>query len=201
MFNKYFEKMGDEIAKLSKASKKKGGANAPDLPFDIGKLRDRLENIIPSHLKINASRIIDTNGFSPDGVDLIVYKEIFRDMSQIMDNAVPAELVYGSFFICNMLNRETLIDVLTRITGVKKLFLYAENKSEDQFIPSFVIAMNIDLSLQDLQKEIFDYYTSRNMDNVLEFDIMVVVNKGLAVKDWREKRKKKINSKGFDRPA
>jgi hypothetical protein len=68
---------------------------------------------------------------------------------------------------------------------VKKLDHFVEEGGKFS-IPSFIIANNKDYKLADLKNDIMNYYISKNMAIESEFEIMMVHNEGLLIKDWNK---------------
>jgi hypothetical protein len=103
---------------------------------------------------------------------------------------VPCEAVFGAIHIIQDLNRKLLSDILGRVADFKKLNKFIESQPEDNVvpIPSFIIALESDYSFADLKKDIMGYYNSTGLDSINEMDIMMLPNKGLIIKNWREKR-------------
>lgn len=215
MFSNYFEDIGNELIKAIKApkpkksskpdaaaksegAKKKAPQKKQPQEIDHKKLKEVLEKMVPAHLAVNTVAITDVSGYRPEGVDYVIYKEMFRNIDAMMGNAVPSELVYGTMYICQTLNRATIIDVLTRVANAKKLNMYTDIESESVFIPSFIISLDMDVEYGELQQMILEFYTKNALDNHLEFDIIGIVNKGVVVKDWREKRSFKALDTGKD---
>jgi hypothetical protein len=148
---------------------------------------DSLNRIVPSHLKLSTAKVIDASGYSPEGVDLVVYKDKFRDTEKLLDGHIPVELVYGTFFLTKTINMDTIYEVLGRIMNGKKLNRYTD-KENNPSIPAFVIAFDMDIELKDLKETLLSYYISKNIDNVFEFDVIMIMNRGIIIKDWRQKR-------------
>ncbi len=205
MFRNYFKALGDELIKACAPSQVKKSAGKttgkksapPSGSFDGKKIEDVLSKFVPIHYTVSAEKIIDPSGYSPENVDYIAYKKVFRDMDAMM-HAIPSELVYGAFFINSALTAVSLGETLSHVANMKKINRFSEQGDGGQFIPAFVLTMDMKMSYQDLKNLILDYYVSRSLDNMFEFDIMVVVNQGIVVKDWREKRSFKILDTGDD---
>jgi len=215
MFSNYFENIGNELIKACKAPKpkkttkgdaagksdgvkKKAPQKKQAQEIDHKKLKDILEKMVPAHLALDSVAVTDVSGYRPEGVDFVIYKQMFRNIDVMMGNAVPSELVYGTIFVCQTLNRDTLFDVLTRVVNAKKLNMYTDIESESIFIPSFIISLDMNIEYLELQQMIMDFYTKNALDNHLEFDIIGIINKGVVVKDWREKRSFKALDTGKD---
>jgi hypothetical protein len=198
MFSKYFDKIEKDLFKNLKPSKKSEGksesAGKSGLkkkkrePVDIDSLKETLNKIIPSQFVIDSVKMIDPSGYSPEDVDLIAYKELYRDIISIMDGHVPCELVYGTFHVYPMLNKETLNDLLRSVVQAKKINRFTDREDKPALIPSFVIAYDADISLPDLKTVIIDNYMSMSVDHASEVDIIAIINKGLVIKNWRDKR-------------
>jgi hypothetical protein len=215
MFSKYFEDLGNELIKAAKAPKpkksaktdgavQKEGVKKPSSQkkrssvVDQAKIKEVLEKLIPSNLAVNPVVMTDAGGYRPEGVDYVIYKEMFRNIDVMMGGAVPSELVYGAVFICETLNRATLFDVLTRVANTKKLNMYTDIESESVFIPAFILSLDMDITYPELQQMILDFYTKNALDNHFEFDIIGIINQGVVIKDWREKRSFKALDTGKD---
>jgi len=193
MITKYFKDFDKKIIKKKKAgvtdADKKGKAPAK-APVDVRMLKENLARIIPSNLKIESARPIDTAGFSPDGVDLVAYDPYCEDIIDLMGGYVPYELVYGMFHVVPDLNKDCLIDVLNKVSTAKKLNMYATapEEGEKAHIPSFVVASSMKYQLNEIKNDIMNYYLSKSVEHQYELDILMVLHKGIVVKNWREKR-------------
>jgi hypothetical protein len=196
MFSKYFEDLEQRLAKKPAGKKAPAGKVKPGkpgktdaaMPLSPAQIIQVISGIIPSHLKASALRIIDQSGYSPENVDFIIYRELFRDIESLMGGYVPSELVYASCFISPALNHENLKAVLGRVMQAKKVDRYTESDSEKSAIPSFIFAQGTDIPLPDVKRAILDYYMSHSIDYSFEFDILVVPGNGMVIKNWREKR-------------
>lgn len=194
MFSKYFEQLEKMILKNGKAVKKDAGkgsdsdikkGGAPAKHVDLIK---HLSHMIPAHLKLDSVKIIDSSGYSPEAVDFVAYKEVFRDLNQIMDGYIPAEVVYGTFHVCQNLNTQKLGKILNDVIHTKKINRYTEEIKEESAIPAFIVAYQTDMSLPELKDYVTNFYISKSIEFAYEFDLMVIFNVGLVVKDWKEKR-------------
>ncbi len=196
MFSKYFEDLEKRLAKkpagkkapAGKGKPGKPGKHEPAKPLSPAEIIQVISGIIPSHLKASALRIIDQSGYSPENVDFIIFRELYRDIESLMGGYVPSELVYASCFISPSLNHDSLKTVLGRVIQAKKVDRYTESDAEKNIIPSFIIARGAEISLPDAKRAILDYYMSHSIDYSFEFDILVVLGAGMVIKDWREKR-------------
>lgn len=195
MIEKYFKDFDKHILKEGKPSTKSsarqtGKKTAAKKSIDVRVLKDVLSRIIPAHLAIDAVKPIDSSGFSPDGVDLIAYKKYCTDIIDLMGGYVPCELVYGLFHIIENLNKDTLNEALNKIATAKKINSFTADQTEMQktHIPSFLIAAHMDYQFPDLKNDIINYYLSKNIEYQYELDILVILRKGVIVKNWREKR-------------
>jgi hypothetical protein len=193
MFSKYFEKIGKNLLKKSKPSAKtkakKGKSTAKALvTIDVNQLKDELNKIIPDRLMIDKLKMIDASGYTPEDVDLIAYKKLYRDMQGIMNGNIPCELVYGTYHIISKLNKENLNDVIRKVVQARKVNRFIEREEPPIAIPAFVIAYDTDYNLADLKAGIIDNYMSMSIDRYSEIDIIVILNKGIIIKDHRDKR-------------
>jgi hypothetical protein len=209
MFGKYFEEISANLISIvkgagpkdgaaKKGAKKKEPAGRKAAEIDRTAVRDVLARMIPSSLKFEPVNLVDSGGYVPEGVDLVAYREYFPGLSGMMDGAVPVELAYGAFFLVENLNRATLLETLVRVMNMKKLNLYTEHESSGQPVPAFVVCFDMDGSFEEMKEIIFNFYTNKNIDNQHEFDIIVVVNRGIIVKDWRQNRSFKAIVTGKD---
>lgn len=194
MIAKYFKDYDKHVIKKKKASPKapgKKGKSATGGAIDIKSLKQRLSGIIPSFLTIDAVKAIDSTGFSPEGVDLVAYREYCPDIIDILGGYVPYELIHGLYHVVQDLDRDSLLEVLGKISTAKKLNMYAAEQVEEDApgaIPSFIIAASSKYQFIELKNDIINYYLSKNVDYRHELDILVILNKGIVVKNWREKR-------------
>jgi hypothetical protein len=197
MISKYFKELGAGVLKKkkgavkAKAPGKKKTGSAGGASIDISLLRQTLSRVIPARLKIDAVRPIDSTGFSPEGVDLVAYDETYPDIIRLMNGYIPYELTCGMFHVVQDLNRDSLFDVMGKVATAKKLNMFsAEPVSEDDqiTIPSFAMAASTKYQMQELKNDIVNHYLSKSIEHRYEFDILMIMNKGIVVKNWREKR-------------
>lgn len=209
MLTKYFKSFDDKFLKKTKkkatakktsakGSKKKTSAKAAvtSTKLDVKQIKSALEEIIPQGLSIDEAKPIDSGGFSPEGADLCIYKKYCESIIDILDGFLPYELIYGILHLVDKLDKKEMAEVLAKVAAVKKLNRFVMNEEEpeqDDYniilpVPSFIIVNNLDLSLMELKNDIINYYMAKSVQHEYEFDIMMVVNRGLIVKNWREKR-------------
>ncbi|MBN2401387.1 MAG: hypothetical protein JXN64_03215 [Spirochaetes bacterium] len=198
MFSKYFDKIEKDLTKKVKSLKKgegkketagKSGSKIKKTDtMDIGALKDILNKIVPSQYVIDSVKMIDPSGYSPDEVDLIAYKQLYRDIVGIMNGHVPCELVYGTFHVYPVLNKNSFNDLIRTIVQVKKINRFTDREDKPALIPAFVIAYDTDIGLADLKTVLIDNYMSMSIDPASEIDIIAIINKGLVIKNWRDKR-------------
>jgi len=190
MFSGYFKDAEKRLLKGAQPASKGGAKKAKGKKGadSLGELMQCVERIIPSRLKVGRLRPVDPSGYSPEGVDFIVYQELYRDLGSLMGGAVPSQLVYGAYHVCESITKDSLITALNRAIQAKKLDRFTEEQGEGNPIPSFIISYHSLLGLQEIKNMLLEFYMSKGIDSSFEFDILVVLNKGLVVKNWREKR-------------
>ncbi len=189
MLKNYFIDFNKKISKKSssaKGSTAKGASKKGAVNIDLEAFIEKLDGIIPQKLRVDSLKPVDSSGFSPEGADLIVYHEYCRDINKIMNGYVPFELIHGAFFMVNDLTRSSLADVFGRVATVKKINHFTEEAGSFS-IPSFVIVNNnSDYTLLELKNDIMNYYMSKNLSSESEFEIMMIHNSGLLIKDWHK---------------
>ncbi|MCP4137629.1 MAG: hypothetical protein GY754_42070 [bacterium] len=204
MLSKYFTDLQSKLVKkkatakksAAKTASKKTSKGPAKIKADLKLLTEKLSNIIPAHLAVEAAKPIDASGFSPEGADLIVYRPYCNDLVQIMGGYIPCELIYGTIHVVSELDKTSLADVINKVATVKKLdkFSQAEQFDEDEMDfqslvkPAIIIAYNTDYSMLDLKNDIVNYYMAKGIEHELEFDLLIILNKGIYVKEWKEKR-------------
>lgn len=194
MIGKYFKDFDKKILKIKKpvAGAQEGkGKTVTRASVDLRMMKESLSKIVPSRLKVDSVKPIDSSGFSPEGVDLVVYEEYCQDMLELMGGHVPSELLYGMFHIVPNLAKESLTEVLNKVATAKKLNMYAALPEEEgtmSHIPSFIIAASSKYQFSELKNDIINYYLSKNTGYRHELDILMIMHKGIVVKNWREKR-------------
>jgi len=184
MLKNYFIDFNKKISKKSSSAKgasKKGAVN-----IDVEAFVEKLDGIIPQKLRVGSLKPVDSSGFSPEGADLLVYREYCRDINKVMNGYMPFELIHGAFFIVNELTKSSLADVFGRVATVKKINHFTE-EAGSYSIPSFVVVNNnSDYTLLELKNDIMNYYMSKNLSSESEFEIMMIHNSGLLIKDWHK---------------
>ena len=152
MLKSYFLDLNKKIVK--KSAGKKGTASKSSSGIDEKLLTEKLSGIIPRGFKIEKVKPLDSSGFSPEGADLIVYREYCDDVVKLFNGYIPYELIYGSIFIVNDLTKTTLADVINRVATVKKINRFSEAESV-YTVPSFIIAnASADYPLAELKNDI-----------------------------------------------
>jgi hypothetical protein len=186
-FEKNIVKKGRAGAKPSKG--KAGSKRGSKTTIDTGLLKEALTPLIPLDLTIEAVRPVDSGGFSPEGVDLVAYRKYCPDIIGIMGGFIPGELIYGFYHIVQELNKDSLEKVLDTIAKAKRLNMFTEADEVGAVpIPSFVVAANTRYKFSDLKNDITNYYMTKSIEHQYELDILMVLRKGVVVKNWREKR-------------
>lgn len=203
MFSAYFEKVEADLIKkcvskkktTKKTTKKKTAKKTTKKTTAADPLKhvmDAFSKIIPSDLILMQNKIVDTADYTSDTADFIACPKKFEDIEKIFSDAIPHTFVKASYVICPEINRKNLVDSLVKIAHVKKLGHYTEEVDvEDrssEMIPSFVIAYDSTYTFKELKESIIEIYTEENVDSLFEFDIMVVLGKGIVIKNWRERR-------------
>ncbi len=189
MLKNYFIDFNKKIIKKAAAAKtaaSKGAGKKGAVTLDVAAFIEKLDGIIPAQLRVKPLKPVDSSGFSPDGADMVVYREYCRDIDKIMNGYVPYELIHGAFFVVNDLTKSSLADVFGRVSTVKKINHFTEEAGSFS-IPSFVLAnSNSDYTLQEIKNDVMNYYMSKNVSSDSEFEIMMVHNAGLLIKDWHK---------------
>lgn len=189
MLKEYFLALQKGLGiKEIRANKKSTGKSHAKEEFDAKKIVNLLQDIIPHDFTISDKKPVDASGYVPKTVDYIAYYKKWNIIDQMMNGHIPSELIYGTFHIADKITQRQLPEILNNVALTKKLDKYSELE-ESVLIPAFVIAGSCDIDMPQLKNAILDCYIERSIDTSLEFDIMMVVGKGLIIKDWREKRK------------
>lgn len=184
MLKNYFLDVNKKLVK--KSAGKKAGADKSASGIDEKLLLERLAGIMPGGFKVGNAKPLDSSGFSPEGADLIVYREYCQEVIKLFSGYVPYELIHGAIFIVNDLTKATLADAINRVSTVKKINKFSETETEFT-VPSFILAnASADYPLAELKNDILNYYMSRGIEGESEFEIMALLNKGIIVKDWHQ---------------
>lgn len=190
MLRNYFNELNKVLSKkaapakgaAAKSASKKSSAKSSSA-LDSALLIEKLDQIIPSGLKISSAKPIDATGFSPEGADYIVYREYCRDITKLMNGYIPFELIQGAFFTIPDLKKNTIADALNRVAAVKKINRFSEEESEFS-VPCFLITGGSDYPILDVKNDVVNYYISKGVDSGSEFEIMMIHNQGILIKDW-----------------
>jgi hypothetical protein len=189
MLKNYFIDFNKKIIKKAAAAKSatsKGASKKGSVTLDVPSFIEKLDGLIPRQLRVKPLKPVDSSGFSPDGADMLVYREYCRDIDKIMNGYIPYELIHGAFFVVNDLTKSSLADVFGRVSTVKKINHFTEEAGSFS-IPSFVLANgNPDYSLPEIKNDVMNYYMSKNTASESEFEIMMIHNAGLLIKDWHK---------------
>jgi hypothetical protein len=189
MLKNYFIDFNKKIIKKAAAAKtasSKGASKKGAVTLDVPAFMEKLDGVIPGQLRIKPLKPVDSSGFSPDGADIIAYREYCRDIDKIMNGYIPYELIHGAFFVVNDLTKSSLADVFGRVSTVKKINHFTEEAGSFS-IPSFVLAnANPDYTLPEIKNDVMNYYMSKNVSSDSEFEIMMIHNAGLLIKDWHK---------------
>lgn len=189
MLKNYFIDFNKKVIKKSAASKSasaKGAAKKGTTTLDVQAFIEKMDGIIPQQLRVKPFKPVDSSGFSPEGADLLAYREYCRDIDKIMNGYIPYELIHGAFFVVNDLTKSSLADVLGRVATVKKINHFTEDAGSFS-IPSFVLAnSSSEYTLLEIKNDVMNYYMSKNVASESEFEIMMIHNGGLLIKDWHK---------------
>ncbi|MDA3899734.1 MAG: hypothetical protein PF637_04340 [Spirochaetes bacterium] len=163
---------------LVKASSKGDG--------DYDDLIKAINGMLPEGNIITRSKICDSSDISVDTADFVVAEKRFKGMELIFPDEIPVELIRGSFAVCKTINRKQLVDTLINVANCKKVGQY-EKKNEPPFHASFVIAFDSTYKMDELKKAIKEIYSENSVDPRFEFDLMIILGKGIVIKDWSSK--------------
>src|SRR6056297_49145 len=201
MFREYFIKKQKELLKkpttTSKTTAKKGAAGSKSksgksttpVAYDLKHFEKLMEGLLPQNLVIEKALPIDASGYVPENLDYVIYYNKWPSIQDIMGGYVPAELIYATCHVENKLTKTSIDSILNKVVLAKKLNRFTEDMNQAYMIPSFVVIYESTVALPDIKKNVVDYYMDKSIDSLLEFDVMLIVNKGIIIKDWREKRK------------
>ncbi len=189
MLKSYFIDFNKKIVKkasVAKSASTKGSAKKNSLNIDFNAFTEKLDGIIPRKLRVDSLKPVDSSGFSPDGTDLIVYSEYCRDIKTLLNGYIPYELIHGAFFLVNDLNKSSLADVFGRVATLKKINHFTDAAGTFN-IPSFIITNNNpDYTLSEIKNDVINYCMSKNISSESEFEIIMIHNTGLLIKDWHK---------------
>lgn len=189
MLKEYFSTLQQRLGiKETKGGKKTAKKSSTKEEYNITKLINLLQDIVPNDFVISDKKPVDASGYVPKTVDYIAYFKKWNIIDQMMNGHIPSELVYGTFHVVDCITPQQLPEILNNVALTKKLNKFSELE-EAVLIPAFIIAGASDIDMPQLKNAILDYYIERSIDNTLEFDIMMIIGKGIIIKDWREKRK------------
>ncbi|HRX15265.1 MAG TPA: hypothetical protein P5123_03035 [Spirochaetota bacterium] len=153
---------------------------------DYEDLIKAVNGMLPEGNIITRSKICDSTGISVDTADFIVSEKRFKGMELIFSEEMPVELVRGSYSICQKVNRKQLVETLINVANCKKVGQY-EKKNEPPFHASFVIAFDSTYQMDELKKAVKEIYHENSVDPRFEMDLMIVLGKGIVIKDWSKK--------------
>lgn len=181
MITKYFSDFDKKISKKPAAKKEGGRAE---------QIRELLAPLIPAPLVVDTVRPVDSEAFSPEGADLVAYREYCKDIVKLMNGYIPYELIHGLFFIQENLERKSLVESLNKVAMAKKLNFFTGEPEEEQHstIPSFIIAIDSGYGFLELKNDIINYYLANSTPPAHEVEIVMIIGKGVVIKNWREKR-------------
>lgn len=190
MFSSYFNNIQKQLLKIyAKQPKKEGTASTTAKKAakkDYSAVIDAVNSMTSPDIDVVARKIADKSGYVSDSADFVAVKRIFSACADIFSEAVPSEIAAGAFHIVEEVNHKQLTDVLVKTAMTKKIDHYSENSEETAFIPGFIIALRSTYSLKELKESILEIYEKDAVDPLFEFDIMMVIGKGLIIKNWRD---------------
>ncbi|MDR3237607.1 MAG: hypothetical protein LBT84_03805 [Spirochaetia bacterium] len=190
MLNKYFEDVQKQLTKKKAAVKSPSAGKAVKSQTRIDKkeVMTAFSKIIPSAFSLAEAMPVDENGFAPEGADFLIFENYCADLVSMMEGYVPLELVHASCYLVPTLDKKTLLEALNRVVSVKKIKRYTDLEENELRVPAFIIAGDGGYPVRDVKNDILNYYHNKNVEPECEFEILVILNKGIIVKNWREKR-------------
>jgi len=193
MFSAYFNQLQKQLLKTYTKSSKKEAVSAPvpakakkPAKKDYKPVMDAVSSMFSPEICVMSKKIADQSGYISDSADFIAVRKKFSAIDEIFHEAVPAELTAASFNVIEEVNHKQLTDVLIKAALIKKIDHYSEEAEDPAFIPGFIIALHTTYSLSELKEAIIDIYDKDSVEPMFEFDIMMVLGKGLIIKNWRE---------------
>ncbi len=100
-----------------------------------------------------------------------------------MNGYIPFELIHGAFFNISDLKKNTIADALNRVSTIKKINRFSEEGNEFS-VPCFIITAGSDYPLLDIKNDVINYYISKGVEADSEFEIMMIFDQGIIIKDW-----------------
>ena len=196
MLNKFFENLQSQLAKKktakSASAAKTASKKATEKTVFVINNNDIIKafaGIVPSHLSVAAASPVDENGMAPEETDFLIFKNYCNDLVAMMGGYVPLELIYATCYVTPLLNKKSLFETLARVVAVKKISFYSNVEERQEFrVPAFIIAGDEGYHIRDVKNEVLNYYNSKNIDSECEVEILAVLNRGLVIKNWRERR-------------
>lgn len=206
MFQAYFEKLENHLIKkykntekkprttkssktVKKTTKKSAALATVSVGSDDGydDLLKAVSGIIPDKMTVLKAGLCDSSATEVETVSFLAIERRFRAVEQIFSKCVPVELVRGAYNIVEKINHKQLVDVLVDVANCKKIGQYAVSKKESPFFASFIIAFDSIYSMEELKSVIREVYDENSVDPRFEFDLLVVLGKGIIIKDWSKK--------------
>ncbi len=204
MFSAYFEKLEDKLVKKYSVSAAKTPRTAAKktvkkaaktvtkavktMKPDYKDLIEVMDSIIPKEFVVTDKKIIDTSGYLADTSDFLICDPKYRGFDEIFKNSVPVEMVKAAFTVCPEINRKNLVDTLVKVAHIKKSNHYTDAGEPKPAIPVFAVALDSTYTLKEVKESVIEIYQQDNVDSLFEFDIMLVIGRGIVIKNWRERR-------------
>ena len=204
MFSNYFEDISKELkTKLKKRlsiASQSSQAEAKESEHELYKdLFLFFKEHFPEGLHVGPGKIRGKSHLLPKEVDCIFYKKWSNKLIEMCSGWHLIDYVIGIMSVERKLSTQALVNHINLSQAIKTLYAKTFNIKDNDYIPlcSFLWAYDNTIPLLSHQKAIYDAQEEKKVPFNCEMDMVVILDKGIILKDW-ENGKFKVIETGKD---
>jgi hypothetical protein len=175
-------------------------AKAKDKNYAIYKdLFQFYKDHLPEYIHVGPGKIRSKSHLLPKTIDLIFYKKWAGKLIEMSSGWHLIDYSMGIMSIERKLSTQALVNHINLSQAIKTLYAKTKNYGKDDYIPlcSILWAYDNNVPLLSHQKAIYDAQKEKNIPYNCEMDMVVILDKGIILKDW-EKGNFKVIETGKD---
>lgn len=203
MFSEYFSKQADALEKALIENLGRKGLQTPQKEKDLGVFQEFytfLKDHIPADFSLATGKVRNRKHLLNRNGDVLVYKKWAPKLLEMTGGYVLADALHAFITLESELSPQALATHANLTRALKTLYAGEEGPDQNGIIPmySILFAYGAGQSLAMLKKGLRDFTAEKDIALNLEPDLIVVLGKGLIIKDWESGGDYRIIETGED---
>ena len=191
MFTEYFHKKSLALTKSLKAALKKQGVKGPGKKKDPNLFKDFytfLREHLPEEYKIATGKVRNKKHLLNRSCDVLIYNKWCEKYLELTGGYVLADSLYAFLSLDTDANKASLQTHLNMSRALKSLYAIEKEIADHAIIPvySVQICYTSRIDLPTIVEHLSEISKAKEIPNNQQCDMVVVLDKGIVVKDYEE---------------